>query len=130
MNHESEVVLDSSALMAVLNSETGANIVVEKLTRSVISAVNLSEVIARLSDRNIDDEAIIGLMQGFPFRVFPFDETQAYQAGVLRASTRSLGLSLGDRCCLTLAQNLGIAVLTADRIWTQLSIGVEVQLIR
>lgn len=130
MNHESEVVLDSSALMAVLNSETGANVVVEKLTRSAISAVNLSEVIARLSDRDIDEDSIIGLMEGFPFRVFPFDDAQAYQAGVLRAFTRGLGLSLGDRCCLTLAQTLGIGVLTADRVWSQLSIGVEVQLIR
>ncbi len=130
MNHENDIVLDSSALMAVLNSETGADIVVERFTKSVISAVNLSEVIARLSDRDFDEESINGLIRELPIRVVPLDEAQAYQAGVLRASTRSLGLSLGDRCCLSLAQILGTAVLTADRIWTQLSIGVEVQLIR
>jgi len=116
--------------MAVINSETGANMVAEKLTRSVMSAVNLSEVIARLADRNIDENSITSLMGEFPFRVFPLDEAQAFQAGILRASTRNFGLSLGDRCCLSLARSLGIAVLTADRAWTQLSIGVEIQLIR
>lgn len=130
MNHESEVVLDSSALMAVINSETGANMVTEMLTRSAMSAVNLSEVIARLADRDIDENSINSLMREFPFRVFPLDEAQAFQAGILRASTRDLGLSLGDRCCLSLARSLGIAVLTADRAWTRLSIGVEIQLIR
>ena len=130
MNHESEVVLDSSALMAVLNSETGADIVADVLTRSAVSAVNLSEVVARLADKDISEEQVYDIVRELPFRVFPLDEAQAYQAGFLRASTRGLGLSLGDRCCLSLARSLGIAVLTADRAWSQLSIGVEIQLIR
>ena len=59
-----------------------------------------------------------------------FDESQAYPVGILRTLTKSAGLSLGDRACLGLAKKLGVPVLTADRTWLDLSIGVKVRAIR
>jgi ribonuclease VapC len=47
----------------------------------------------------------------------------------LRASTRTFGLSLGDRCCLALAQVRGAAVVTADQSWKKLK-GFDIKLIR
>ncbi|MDP1833150.1 MAG: hypothetical protein Q8K67_13910 [Geothrix sp.] len=35
----------------------------------------------------------------------------------MEALTRPLGLSLGDRCCLALAERERAAVLTVDRAW-------------
>jgi PIN domain nuclease of toxin-antitoxin system len=60
----------------------------------------------------------------------PFDEELARGAGALRPATKSLGLSLGDRACLALAQREGLPVLTADRAWAKLAVGVEVKVIR
>ena len=47
-----------------------------------------------------------------------------------RNVTRAAGLSLGDRACLALAKSQGGLVLTADRVWATLDIGVEIELIR
>jgi PIN domain nuclease of toxin-antitoxin system len=50
----------------------------------------------------------------------------------LRPLTRSVGLSLGDRCCLALAQRQGAVVLTTERHWQRIatSAGVEIRDIR
>lgn len=125
-----EAVLDASALLALLNAETGAGVVAEAIPGAVISAVNLSEVIAKLTEAGMPQKAIYQALQPLALTVAPFDEDQAYQAGLLRASTRISGLSLGDRGCLSLARRLGLPALTADRTWSELSIGVDIRLIR
>lgn len=125
------VVLDASAILAVINAEPGA----EKLTpgllaRAVGSAVNVSEVQAKLVSRGWpSDEAWEDATS--PVReVIPFDEEHARTAGDLIAHTRHLGLSLGDRACLALAAALKAPVYTAERAWTKLNTGVRVHLIR
>lgn len=51
---------------------------------------------------------------------------------VLDASeqTRSFGLSLGDRACLSLGLRLGVAVLTSDRLWLNLNLGLDILAVR
>ena len=58
------------------------------------------------------------------------DRAQAEAAGVLRAVTRSAGLSLGDRACLALARSLGATALTTDCPWAGLDCGVTVEAVR
>jgi ribonuclease VapC len=125
-----EAVIDASALLALLNDEPGADVVAEALQQGVISAVNLSEVVAKLCDAGMPEKAIHQALQPLGIEIVPFDEDQAYQAGLLRASTQDFGISLGDRACLSLAKKLGIDALTADRAWTELSIGVTIKVIR
>jgi len=48
----------------------------------------------------------------------------------LRAATRAQGLSLGDRACLATGLRLGWPVITADRSWAIVDVGVTVHLIR
>ncbi len=62
--------------------------------------------------------------------IVDFNTELAYQAGLLSPLTKGAGLSLGDRACLALAQRLGLPALTADRAWKDLSLGIEVQVIR
>ena len=49
-----EVVLDASAVIALINKEPGADVVDAVLDEAVISAVNLSEVIAVLTDAGFE----------------------------------------------------------------------------
>ena len=125
-----EVVVDASALLALLNAESGADIVAQAIPGAAISAVNLSEVVAKLSEAGMPESAIHRSLQPLGLEVIPFDEEQAYQAGFMRVSTKGTGLSLGDRGCLGLALKLGLPVLTADKTWLELSIGVTVKIIR
>ena len=125
-----EAVIDASALLALLNDEPGAEVVAEALPQGVISAVNLSEVIAKLCDAGIPEKAVRQALQPLGLEVIPFEEEQAYLAGLLRISTQDWGISLGDRACLGLAKNLGIYALTADKAWAELEIGTRIKVIR
>ncbi len=125
-----EIVLDASASLALLNAEPGAEVVAEAIPGAAISAVNLSEVVAKLADAGMPERAIRSSLQPLGLEVIPFDNDQAYRAGLLRASTKDAGLSLGDRVCLGLALITKLPVLTADRTWLELHVGVKVKAIR
>jgi PIN domain nuclease of toxin-antitoxin system len=125
-----EVVLDASAVLALLNGEAGADAVAQVLPQAAMSAVNLSEVIAKLADAGMPERAIREALEGLPMEIVPFDRDQAYEAGLLRPSTKGVGLSLGDRGCLSQARRLGVPALTADRTWEALSVGAKVTVIR
>ena len=123
-------VLDSSAVLAVINGEAGAERVEDLLTGGSIGAANFSEVLSKLVDRGHDDGAAAAVLDALPLTVLPMDAAQARRAGLLRRQTRRLGLSLGDRACLALALETGLPVVTADRVWAQLDLGIEVTVVR
>lgn len=125
-----ETVLDASALLALMNGEEGADAVAAVLPGAAASAVNISEVVAKLVKAGMPRKAIRDALQALPLDVVSFDQEQAYEAGLLRPSTRGVGLSLGDRACLSLALRLALPALTADRTWQQLAVGAKVRLIR
>jgi PIN domain nuclease of toxin-antitoxin system len=125
-----EVVIDASAILALLNAEPGADTVIEALPGGIISAVNLSEVVAKLCDAGMPEKAVRQALQPLGLEIVPFDEEQAYQAGLLRTVTHDMGISLGDRACLSLAKMLGVAALTTDKLWAELSIGATIKVIR
>jgi ribonuclease VapC len=114
-----KTVIDASALLALLNAEPGADIVTDALPAGIISTVNLSEVIAKLCDAGMPEKAIRQALQPLGLEIMPFDENQSYQTGLLRTSTQDMGISLGDRACLSLAKMLGAVALTADKAWAR-----------
>ena len=124
-------VLDASALLVLLKGEAGSERVIEALMDgAAISAVNFSEVVAKLREGGMLEEAIHESLDSLELDIVEFDTELAYQAGLLRPLTKSAGLSLGDRACLALAQNLNLPALTADRAWDGLLSGIKVQVIR
>jgi len=123
-------VLDSSAVLAVVLNEPGAGLVKTGVKGVGISAVNLAEVVSKLSDQLFGKDQIDLIVGGLGLQVAPFDESQAIVAGQLRRATRHLGLSLGDRACLALAIREKAAVITADRSWAGLDLGIEIKVIR
>lgn len=123
--------LDASALMAWLQDGPGASQVDLSIAAgSVIGAVNLSEVVTKLVDNGATDDEIDILIGRLAIEVVPFDADLAYQTGLLRRETRSLGLSLGDRACLALAKQRQLPALTSDRIWEQVQADIRVHVIR
>jgi PIN domain nuclease of toxin-antitoxin system len=126
----SSAVFDASALLALLNGEPGASRVQARLPQAVIGAVNLSEVLAKLIDAGMPENAAAASVAALGLRIIDFDESLARSAAALRPATRKLGLSFGDRACLAVAHRLGCPALTADRAWNRLQLGVQVVVIR
>ena len=100
------------------------------LPRASISAVNLAEVVAKMADLGMDDALISQVLEPLHLRVVAFDAAQARASGSLRNTTRTLGLSLGDRACLALAAHLRASALTTDRAWAGVGGGISVAFAR
>jgi ribonuclease VapC len=126
----SSVVFDASAVLALLLRETGASEVEAKRGSAVWSAVNYSEVIAKLTSFTRSPEETVHRVDRLELKCVAFDRELAVQAASLRPVTQSLGLSLADRACLALAMSRRVPVLTADRAWGQLQLGIDIILIR
>lgn len=134
----SSSVLDASSLLAYLRGEPGGESVRTMLsqgTAAIMNAANYAEVLSRLADagesavaadRRLRQEGIVGGV----IAVVEVTADDAVAIAELRTTTRALGLSLGDRACLATALRLRLPVITADRVWAGLSIGVAVRVIR
>jgi ribonuclease VapC len=124
------VVLDASALLALLLQEKGADLVLAAMPDSRISSVNFCETMTRAIDRGYPGSVVQAQIDRSEVTILPFDARQATIAADLRPATRHLGLSLGDRACLALARSLGAPVMTADRAWASLDVGIDITVIR
>ena len=115
------MVFDASALLAYLRDEPGSDVVARRFGADAgISAVNMSEVLARLHRDGAPQAEVRRLETDSPLVVFPFGLETASVAAELIRSTQALGLSLGDRCCLATAIMRDEEVLTGDRAWERL----------
>jgi ribonuclease VapC len=116
------LVFDASALLAVICNEKGRDSVLTHLTdgHCLISSVNWAEVISKLAERGMPALTIEEGLASFGLTIAPFDTQQAMMVGGLRPITKSLGLSLSDRCCVALALFHDATVVTAEKIWAKL----------
>ena len=99
----SELVLDSSAVLALVSSEPGADVVAKRVE-------------ARFPEAGSRD--MLGLLS---MAVAPFGADHAFLAGFFRSATQGLGLPPGDRAYLALAHQRNGPVLTTDRAWQRVS---------
>lgn len=126
------VVLDASAVLALLLDEPGAGKVKAALDGALLGAVNLSEIVSHYAKLGATRPDIETLLRSLPIHVVPVDAGLSYDAGMLRPLTLPGGLSLGDRYCLALAKREGVPALTAERRWPDIAAaaGVTVEMIR
>jgi PIN domain nuclease of toxin-antitoxin system len=126
-----EVVLDASAILAILQREPGAEkLTIEILKNAIASTVNLAEVQSKLVKKGIPPEKAWADILSIVPEAEPFTSRQANIAGSLIAKTEKYGLSLGDRSCLALAIALKAPVYTTEQIWKGLKVGVAIHVIR
>jgi PIN domain nuclease of toxin-antitoxin system len=126
-----EVVLDASAILAVIFQERGAEkMTAEFLDHAVVSTVNLAEVQTKLIKKGYDPEGAWEDARSFVSVMELFTSDHARIAGDLILQTESRGLSLGDRCCLALGIALQAPVYTTERVWKDLRVGVPIHVIR
>ena len=126
----SKIIFDASTLLALINDEKGSDLVNEHLPDAVMSAINVSEVAACLINLGMPNSDSKNIINSLIANIEIFDSEQAYIAADLRSKTKSLGLSLGDRACLSLAIAKDLPILTADKAWLKLKIGVNIKSIQ
>ena len=125
-----DVVLDGSALLALINRERGAERVAAVVGGAIMSTVNLAEVLSKLVEKGMSAADATRALSILAVDVADFTRSLAEAAGAMVIAARRHGLSLGDRACLALAAERGLPALTADRSWRDMDVGVEISLIR
>lgn len=123
------VVLDASAIIAMLKGEAGANKVVGAIADARVSSVNYAEVVSHFVHAGMPEREVDAMLDPLPMTIVPADKALAQVAGRLRATTASAGLSLGDRFCLALALRDGLPAWTSDRHWTTIADAVAVKVV-
>ena len=129
-------VLDASALLCYSQREPGWDRVGEALLQgAAIGAANWAEVLSWHVLRGSDPQVVAqqltnqGLL-GQLLHVYPLDDLLARETARLHRLTRSAGLSLAGRSCLALGRHLQRPVLTTDRAWKKLRLGVKIEVLR
>lgn len=125
----SAVVLDASALIAMLKGEKGADKVAAAIAYARVSAVNYAEVVTHFVHAGMPEREVDAMLDPLPMTLVPVDKALAQLAGRLRAITGDLGLSLGDRFCLALARRDGLPAWTGDQIWKKIADAAEVKVV-
>lgn len=125
-----KIIFDASALLALLNQETGYEIVAKYLSKIMMSTVNVSEVFYVLTDLGMPENQTKQLLSEVVKEIIPFDLEQAFISATLKKITKPYGLSLGDRACLALAKAKKLPVLTADKAWEKVNHGIKIILVR
>lgn len=124
------VVLDASALIAVLRSEPGADLVRQHLPEAIISAVNYSEILKKTVERGGSSDLARAFIRNISLKIVSFDEVQAVASAALYEATKPHGLSFADRACLALGVASGLPVLTTDRSMALPKLPIKVRVIR
>ncbi|MHA6723556.1 type II toxin-antitoxin system VapC family toxin [Sphingomonas sp. RS2018] len=126
------VVLDASAVLAVLLDETGADEVVANLSGSEMSIINACEVLTKTAAQGGDPEGTMDIIVAYGIRVRAFREGHAIRVAQLRPLTMAFGLSFGDRACLARGESSGRTILTGDRRMADAAgqLDIDIRLIR
>ena len=125
------IILDASALLALVQKEQGAEIIKPLLKFSVMSAVNVAESLTALQRTGIVPQEALILITDIIATIIPLDLEQAGYVAELQSKVQHKGLSLGDRACIALGIKLQVPIYTADRIWAELQLdGADIKLIR
>jgi len=123
------VVLDASALIAMIKGEEGAAKVATGIAGACVSGVNYAEVVTHFIHAGMPEREVDAMLDPLPLTVVPADKALAQIAGRLRAITAEAGLSLGDRFCLALAQRDGLPAWTSDQNWRKIADAVDVKVV-
>jgi ribonuclease VapC len=128
----SALVLDSSVILAAILGEPGGDDVFARIEDALVSAVNVAEVYTYAAVNGFPTEAIDAFFNDTGIVIVAHSFGQAIATGKMAAITRKAGLSLGDRACLALAQQMQAEVLTADRPWIVFAevLGLKIRLLR
>lgn len=121
----SKIVFDSSALIALFAKECGYEFIKKHMKDAIISSVNIAEVYRYCIEiQKLTEDESKNLIKLSDIKIIYFNNEQALITANLISKTKQYGLSLGDRACIALAISRKSSVITCDRIWQKVDIGI------
>lgn len=127
---KSTYVLDASAVLAWTQDEAGGNALPQYFSRAILSSVNYSEILKKLTEFGVPADEATSHLDGLQCDVIPFGKQQAQIAASLWKQMKHLGLSFADRACLALALEKQAIIITTDRALTKTKLPLETVLLR
>jgi PIN domain nuclease of toxin-antitoxin system len=124
------MILDSSAVLAVIFGEPGSDRAVKYLNGGVVPAIIHAEILSKLIERGLSFDEARQEFDDLGTIFSPMTREHAEAAARLTPLGKLAGLSLADRICIGLALTLDDDVLTADKKWATVPHGAKVTLIR
>ena len=123
------VVIDSSALLALVKREPGADRVLEVMRDAVASPVILAECLGKAGRFGYDIAATEAMFMAAGLRLSEIEIADIRLVAQLHARP-DRNISLADRFCLALAMRLSLPLVTGDRPWAALGLPIDLRFIR
>ncbi len=129
------IVLDASAVLAILFDEPGAGEIIDLLHGGLLSTVNLAEIQSQLLLAGRPPGLAWNGVLSMGFEVVSFSQEHARLAAELAEKLNNNSrapqpLSLGDRACLALAIERHATAYTTNHIWKNLNLDIDIEVIR
>ncbi|MEY3106453.1 MAG: hypothetical protein RIT35_619 [Pseudomonadota bacterium] len=122
----SKIVLDASALIALFAKESGYDLIKRHMKDVIMSSVNIAEVYKYcIETQGLTKEEAKNLIKLSDIKIIEFTDEQALITASLVSKTKQYGLSLGDRACIALAIEGKYSIITCDKIWQKIDVGVK-----
>ena len=111
-------VVDASAVLAVVNKERERVAAAALIKGGTISPVNAAEVMQDMVKSGRTIEAAAAIFDGFGLTLAAITRAQAVRAAELCTIPK---LSIADRFCIALGEELGQPLVTKDSQWLSLT---------
>jgi PIN domain nuclease of toxin-antitoxin system len=122
----SKIVFDASALIALFAKETGYEFIKKHMKEGIISSVNIAEAYKYcIETQGLTEDEAKNLIKLSDIKIIEFTNEQALISAGLIKKTKQYGLSLGDRACIALAIDGKHSIITCDKIWQQIDVGIK-----
>ncbi len=123
-------VIDAAVVMTILLGERGDESASQLAPGSMLSSVNLAEIVAKCVEKSIPVGLAWDYIRSSAIEIVAFDADAAILTGEIFQFARKGVLSLGDRACIATAMRRKAIAVTADRIWADLDLPCKIELIR
>lgn len=125
------VLLDSSAVLAMLQQEPGGERVEAFLDSSSIHSVNAYEVLRKLIRKGMPPDKAVALFRSLELDIIEeLSFEQIAGSSELLQDVRQWGLSLGDCVCLLTGRWFQSTIVTADTGWKPIADRFTLEFIR
>lgn len=118
-----QVVLDTTAILALLAMEEGHEVIAQNLENAVISSVTFFEVLEILISKGLAYKEVAQSLKNTFHNIEEFNADQV----IIASSLSDHKLSFGDRACLALARYKNLRILSPNKELMMLEVKMSEQ---